>query len=338
MTNDLNDQSTEDKLLSVIIETANTAPDHYTELDTTIGALAEQTLSSDSMEVFVVADSRLHPNLRDHLSLFAPHVRMIEAPGLHYYAQKNRGAREARASIIAFMDSDCIPVKTWAASILEAFGRKDPLLGAVQGTVWSERTPLGFAFTITNFGVFQARRERRTSSLTGNNCAFRREEFLADPFEDDPVFHGPEVRLAARIYDRGHYILLAPGAANHHHFLPDIKFFLAHGAYWGYCFLQLRRDGADCVPYAKLFNRLGPLSPLALIPAKAAFDLGRMIQRRADFDMSLLEAAGCAMWLVANSFAVGMGAFRSFLRLGAPTSSKTHLSVFPGGSESADSA
>jgi hypothetical protein len=250
---------------------------------------------------------------------------MIDAPELHYYAQKNRGAREARAPIVAFIDSDCIPAKTWAASILEAFGREDPLLGAVQGTVWSDRTPLGFAFAITNFGVFQSLRERRTSSLTGNNCAFRREEFLADPFEDDPVFHGPEVRLAARIYDKGRYILLSPGAANHHHFLPGFNFFLAHGVYWGYCFLQLRRSGASSVPYAKFFNRLGPLAPLALIPAKAAFDLGRMMQRRADLEMSLFDTVGCTVSLLINSFAVGVGAFRSFLGLGAPTA-KAHLS------------
>lgn len=338
MTNDPTDEYNSDKLLlSVVIETANTPPGQYAELDATIGALADQTLSSDRVETFVVADTRLHPTLRAHLSSSAPQVRMIDAPELHYYAQKNHGARVSRAPIVAFIDSDCIPAKTWAATILEAFAREDPLLGAVQGTVWSDRTPLGFAFAITNFGVFQARRERRTSSLTGNNCAFRREEFLADPFEDDPVFHGPEVRLAARIYDRGRYILLAPGAANHHHFLPDFKLFLAHGVYWGYCFLQLRRDGASCVPYAKLFNRLGPLSPLALIPAKAAFDLWRMIQRRADLEMNLFDTVGCTASLLVNSFAVGMGAFRSFLGLEAPAS-KAYLPSLPGGSQGVDSA
>lgn len=334
-------QSSDELLLSVVVETANTPPGNYKELDATVVALDHQTLPGDRFEILLVADPELHPRLRDHLSSLSPRVRMIAAEGLHYYAQKNRGAKEARAAIVAFMDSDCIPAEGWAASILEVFAREDGSMGAVQGTVWSDRTALGFAFVITNFGLFLARRERRASSLTGNNCAFRRQDFLADPFEEDAVFHGPEVRLAARIIGNGRYILLVPGAANHHHFLPGFKLFLAHGIYWGYCFLRLRRDGSTSVPYAKFFQRLGPLAPLALVPAKAVFDLWRMIQRRADLDMSLMETAGCAVALLANSFAVGWGAFRSFLKLPpptSPTSSNAHLAELPGSRRSLGSA
>jgi len=212
-------------MLSIVIETANTPPGNYEELDATLEAFANQTLPASQFEIFIVADPHLHPELRDHLSSLAPRAQLIDAPGLHYYAQKNRGARASEAPIVAFMDSDCIPATTWAASILETFARKDDSMGAVQGTVWSDRTPLGFAFVITNFGLFQARRERHTTSLTGNNCAFRREEFLSDPFEEDSTFHGAEVRLAARILGSGRYILLVPGAANHHHFLPGFKLF-----------------------------------------------------------------------------------------------------------------
>ena len=319
-------------LLSVIVETANTPPGDYRELDLMLDAFARQTIRQEDFELIVVADPALHPPLREHLSNVAPRARMIDGPGLHYYAQKNFGALAALAPVVAFMDSDCIPAPTWAASILDVFGRGDRELGAVQGTVWSERTPLGFAFVITNFGLLQARAERRTTMLTGNNCAFRVEDILSNPFQEASVFHGSDLQMAAAIARQGRYILLVPGAANHHHFLPGVKLFLAHGVYWGYCFLSVRRMGAD-VPYGKLVRYLGPLAPLVLIPAKAALDLWRLARRRADLDMSLKEVVGCAAALLINSLAVGAGAARSALRLPAPTtptSSSAHLSALAG--------
>ena len=39
--------------------------------------------------------------------------------------------------------------------------------------------------------------------LTGNRCAFRREAFLADPFEEQPWLHGPEVREIAGLLAAG---------------------------------------------------------------------------------------------------------------------------------------
>ncbi|HEY7911478.1 MAG TPA: glycosyltransferase family 2 protein [Blastocatellia bacterium] len=321
-----------DCLLSIVIETANTPPGDYRELDECLKAFAAQTIPREKFELIIVADPRLHPNLEEHLAIVAPHVRLLEAEGLHYYAQKNFGARAARAGVIAFMDSDCIPAATWAETILDVFARGDEHIGAVQGTVWSERTPLGFAFVITNFGLLQARFERRTTMLTGNNCAFRRDDILSAPFEEASTFHGSEVQMAAEIHRHGRHILLAPGAGNHHHFLPGFKLFLAHGLYWGYCFLKVRRGGAN-VPYGKLFRRIGPLAPLALVPAKAALDIWRMGARKGDLGMSATETIGCAAALLVNSIAVGAGAARAFLRMPpptTPTSSNAHMSAIGG--------
>ncbi len=324
--------------LSIVIETANTPPGDYHELDATLQAFDRQTLASEQFEIIVVADPLLHPDLHTHLARSAPRARLVEAPGLHYYAQKNRGAREARGQIIGFMDSDCIPVESWAAAMLEVFEENDDRLGAAQGTVYSDRSALGFAFVITNFGLLQSRRKRRTTMLTGNNCAFRRDEFFASPFAENPTFHGSDVRMSAHIREQGKFILLVPGAANHHHFLPGFTLFLAHGIYWGYCFLKLRRAAAASVPYGKLFRRLGWFAPLALLPAKAALDLWRMGQRHADLQMSFAETLGCAAALMVNAFAVGWGAARAAFGMPpptAPTSSNAHLSALPEGNQSA---
>jgi glycosyltransferase involved in cell wall biosynthesis len=318
-----------DLSLSVVIETANTPPGDYRELDDCLKAFAAQTIPREKFELILVADPSLHPSLGEHLAAASPRARLLAAEGLHYYAQKNFGARAARGAVIAFMDSDCIPAPTWAETMLEVFARGDDRIGAVQGAVWSERTPLGFAFVITNFGLLQARSERRTTMLTGNNCAFRREDILGAPFEEASMFHGSDVQMAAAIHRQGRHILLAPGAGNHHHFLPGFKPFLAHGLYWGYCFLNVRREGAR-VPYGKLFRRLGPLAPLALVPAKAALDIWRMGARRADLRMSLTETIGCAAALAVNALAVGAGAARAFLNMPpptTPTSSNAHLSM-----------
>ncbi len=294
--------------LSIVVETVNTPAGDRRRLDACLAALAAQTLAASAFEVIVAIDPAVHPRLAAHVAAVAPAARTLDARGRHYYAQKNLGARAARADVVAFIDSDCVPASTWAAAIVEAFARADAALGAVQGTIDCGDSVAAKAFLVTSFPDLQTRAARATRTLTGNNSAFRRCDLVASPFDETPVFHGPEVRTAARLRREGRAIVLLPQAANRHYFTPGLGGFLTFGTYWGWCFLALRRDPRADVRYARLFRTLGPASPLVLAPAKAALDTARLLRRRRDLGLGAGAAVVAAGLLWAHAAAVGLGA------------------------------
>ena len=302
-----------DPELSFVVETINLRePGDFRPLDGALTHLASQTLAPDRYEVIVVVDPRLQPDLVAHLAVRHPHVRVVEAPGAHYYAQKNAGARHARGHIVGFVDADCDPVPTWGETVIELFGRAHGALGAVQGaydTPGSNRSAIALHFLLTTFGHQAGRTERRIDSLAASNCAFRRADLLARPFDEKPFFHGSDVRMAAAIRRRGQHVLLTPGAANQHDHEPGVRGMLGRGAYWGYCFLRLRHEDQD-LHYVRLFHALGPVAPLAIVPLKAMRDLGQLLRKRRELRVGLVTAARCAALMLVNSLAVGIGAAR----------------------------
>jgi hypothetical protein len=293
--------------LSIVIETMNAHRAGIEQLLAVLEGLSAQTAPPGTFEVLIVRDPLAVPPLqmRDHPR--GVPFRVIDAPGAHYYAQKNRGVEAAQGEILAFLDSDCVPAPQWAAAILDAFDREGPGLTALQGAIWTDDTIQGKAFLITSFGRLQSRRTQPAEMLTGNSSAFRRSALLARPFDEAPVFHGPEVEMLQRLKDSGARVLYVPDAAVRHRHEPGLRNFLAFGAYWGWCFLSLRRHGSAAVPYRTLFNRLGPLAPLVLAPAKAYMDTRRLLHRRTDLSLSLREGLGCAAVLYLNALAVGVG-------------------------------
>ena len=107
-----------------------------------------------------------------------PHctLRLTAAPGLNYYEQKNRGAREAAAEIVVYLDSDVIPEDNWLTSLLTPFA--DANVEVVCGNSYLTATgPYSKAFALFWFFPLRARNavfEPRTVFFA-NNVAFRRE-------------------------------------------------------------------------------------------------------------------------------------------------------------------
>jgi glycosyltransferase involved in cell wall biosynthesis len=305
--------------ISLVVETANTRPDEYRDVFATLEALTAQSLPRDAFEILVVVNPDVHPTLAADVAAGAPHVRIIEERGSHFFPQKNIGAQHARADIVGFVDSDCLPGPQWAASVLDAFARNDDAMAAVQGPLTMEGGVLATAFRIRNFSHQQGGVERRIPSLAVCNCAIRRSDLLGDPFEAIPYFHGAEVRKVARLAQQGRYVLLVPGASCRHRFDPaTLRYFLTRSVYWGYCFLELRRDAPPSVPHARFFQRIGPLAPLALAPAKALLDIRRLVQHRRYLDLNAPRLVACAAALVLSAVAVGWGAARWTLGRPAP--------------------
>ena len=74
-------------------------------------------------------------------------LRLTAAPGLNYYEQKNRGAREAAAEIVVYLDSDVIPEDNWLISLLTPF--PDSNVQVVSGNSYLTATgPYSKAFAL----------------------------------------------------------------------------------------------------------------------------------------------------------------------------------------------
>ena len=294
--------------ISIIVETLNYERGDDGPLVAVIESLQQQTIPREDIEIIVVIDSGQNPELEEKIAKLDPQAKIVEAPGAHYYAQKNRGAEVARATVIGFIDSDCTPVNTWVETVLRRLREGGVQLAAVQGTVVTDRTIQGLAFAVTSFAQVQGREARSTGMLTGNNCAFRRDEFIREPFDESPWFHGPEVKKISAIISAGRYVLLEPGAEVNHSFYPGVGDFISFSAYWGWCFLHLRRGRPAGVLYAELFDRLGWFAPFVLVPAKMVMDTWRTLEQRSNMRMTWWQAVRCCLFLNIMSSAVGYGA------------------------------
>jgi hypothetical protein len=118
-------------------------------------------------------------------------VRLLEAPGLAYYEQKNFGASFASSELVVFLDSDVVPEDGWLAALLDAL--RDPEVGVVCGNTYIELDSLyDKAFAAFWFFPLRDRRDGVAASphFFANNVAFRREIIARHPFPDLSSFRG----------------------------------------------------------------------------------------------------------------------------------------------------
>jgi glycosyltransferase involved in cell wall biosynthesis len=133
----------------VIIPARDAAP----TLGRTLDALRRQQLDQ-SFEVIVVDDGS-----RDETAAIverhAPHVALIrnrasEGPG----GARNRGARAARAPVLAFTDADCFPAPDWLAHGARALATADLVQGRVEPDPAIARTPFDRSLSVQADGGF----------------------------------------------------------------------------------------------------------------------------------------------------------------------------------------
>jgi glycosyltransferase involved in cell wall biosynthesis len=106
-------------------------PFHNAEkhIEQCITALLSQTYPSSSYEIIMV-DNNSTDGSAEVVAKYA-RIKLLTENKQGSYAARNRGVAESNGSVIAFTDSDCIPVPEWLDRISESM--RSPGVGIVQG-------------------------------------------------------------------------------------------------------------------------------------------------------------------------------------------------------------
>ena len=196
---------------SIIIPTFNGA----SRIGKCLDALLPQTVGSDA-EILVVDDGS-----SDGTASVVAHyagVRLISQANAGPAAARNRGALEAKGTIVLFTDDDCVPMADWLSAMLEPF--KDPEVVGVKGVYRTHQKALAARFVQLDYED----RYRLMAALPEidfidtYSAAFRRDRFLEMNGYDTsfPVACAEDIELSYRMSARGWKMKFVPGAIVYH--------------------------------------------------------------------------------------------------------------------------
>jgi GT2 family glycosyltransferase len=177
-----------------------------------LAALDGQTVPRERFEV-VVGDDGSTDGSTDGLATDDGLVRVLSGPPRSSYAARNRAARAARAPVLAFCDSDCLPEPNWLEAGLAALETADAAAGLIRflpperPTVWA-------------FLDVEATKDHERQVKVGNaetaNLLVRRELFdRVGGFDDSVPEHG-DFDFAERSVASGGRLVFAPDAVVWH--------------------------------------------------------------------------------------------------------------------------
>ena len=164
--------------MSVIVCTHNRAGYLARALD----SLGRQTLGRAGFEVLVVDNASADGTASVARERASGNWRYIFEGELGLSAARNRGLREARGAIAAFMDDDAVAAPDWCARIVETFSELGEDVAAVGGAVdpiWEAAPPpwlspkMKRSLTVIDWGD-ERRALRGGEWLAGTNVAYRR--------------------------------------------------------------------------------------------------------------------------------------------------------------------
>ena len=197
--------------VSIIIPTFNGA----SRIGKCLDAILSQTGAHDA-EVLVVNDGSTD-NTTDVVAQYAG-VRLINQPNAGPAAARNRGALEARGTIILFTDDDCVPTSDWLNAMLKPFEAPD-VVGA-KGVYRTHQKRLTARFVQIEYEdryrLMQG--AQRIDFIDTYSAAFRRDRFLEMNGYDTsfPVACAEDVELSYRMSARGWLMKFVPDAIVYH--------------------------------------------------------------------------------------------------------------------------
>lgn len=198
----------------------------------------QEGVTPDALDL-VVVDNGSTDGTRKVVEPFCSGViptRYVFEPTLGLSVARNTGLREARASLVAYVDDDAFAEPQWAASVLSTFATADGRLAVVAGRVFPEwevsppdcMTPyLEALYTVHDRGD-EPRLMQDSEYFVGANMIFRRDVLLElGGFEaklgrvGTSLLSNEETYLRDRLAALGYRCAYAPQAVVHHHIGKD---------------------------------------------------------------------------------------------------------------------
>jgi glycosyltransferase involved in cell wall biosynthesis len=201
--------------VSIVIPTFNGA----SRIGNCLDALLKQTIARDA-EILVVNDGSTD-NTKDVVAAYSG-VRLINQANGGPAAARNRGAKEARGTIILFTDDDCVPMPDWLSSMIAPFD--DPQVMGAKGAYRTTQSSLAARFVQIEYED-RYRLMARLSSIDfidTYSAGFRLNRFLEMKGYDTsfPVACAEDADLSYRMSTQGWIMRFAPTAiVTHTH--PD---------------------------------------------------------------------------------------------------------------------
>ena len=197
--------------VSIIVPTFNGA----VRIGTCLDALSRQTSAQDA-EIIVVNDGSTDNTVKVVESYAG--VRLITQTNAGPAAARNRGAGEARGTIILFTDDDCVPMPDWIDAMLKPF--HDPDIVGAKGVYRTSQKSLVARFVQIDYEDRYRLMEAHDfiDFVDTYSAAFRRDRFLEMAGYDTsfPLACAEDIELSYRMSARGWKMKFVPNAIVYH--------------------------------------------------------------------------------------------------------------------------
>lgn len=166
-------------------------------------SLMNQTLPRNEFEIIVV-DNNSTDNTREAAKRYPVKLLVEERVG-NFGGARNRGIRESKGDIVAFIDADCISRRDWLEKMLKMH-HSDPSLAGVGGASINPFTKNKVARTIAygQNGDWSVSAPRRTVDyLPGCNCSYKKHilegvGLFPEGTASEDIFLGTKIRNSGR--------------------------------------------------------------------------------------------------------------------------------------------